>query len=76
MLVIAIPDIVQVRRIIEIARTVNPRVEIAVRTHSEKESALLAKEKIGAIFFGEHELARSMTQYVLGRYTAANKAAS
>ena len=76
MLVIAIPDIVQVRRIIEIARTVNPRVEIAVRTHSEKESALLEKEKIGAIFFGEHELARSMTQYVLGRYTAADKAAS
>lgn len=76
MLVIAIPDIVQVRRIIEIARTVNPRVEIAVRTHSEKESALLKKEKVGAIFFGEQELARSMTQYVLGRYTAADKAAS
>jgi CPA2 family monovalent cation:H+ antiporter-2 len=67
-LVTAIPDIVQVRRIIETARTVNPRVEIVVRTHSEKESALLEKEKIGAIFFGEHELARSMTQYLLDRY--------
>jgi len=67
-LVTAIPDIVQVRRIIETARTVNPRVEIVVRTHSEKESALLEKEKIGAIFFGEHELARSMTQHLLDRY--------
>jgi CPA2 family monovalent cation:H+ antiporter-2 len=70
MLVTAIPDIVQIRRMIETARTVNPRVEIVVRTHSEKESALLEKEKIGAIFFGEHELARSMTRYVLDRYGA------
>jgi CPA2 family monovalent cation:H+ antiporter-2 len=76
MLVTAIPDIVQVRRIIDTARTVNPRVEIVVRTHSEKESALLEKEKIGAIFFGEHELARSMTQYVLDRYGAARVANS
>jgi K+:H+ antiporter len=76
MLVTAIPDIVQVRRIIETARTVNPRVEIVVRTHSEKEFALLEREKIGAIFFGEHELARSMTQYVLDRYEAATVANS
>jgi CPA2 family monovalent cation:H+ antiporter-2 len=68
MLVTAVPDIVQVRRMIETARTVNPRVEIVVRTHSEKESALLQKEKIDGIFFGEHELARSMSQYVLDRY--------
>jgi CPA2 family monovalent cation:H+ antiporter-2 len=45
-------------------------VQIVVRTHSEKESALLQKEKIDGIFFGEHELARSMTQYVLDRYGA------
>jgi K+:H+ antiporter len=68
MLVTAVPDIVQVRRMIETARTVNPRVEIVVRTHSEKESALLQKEKIDGIFFGEHELARSMSQYVVDRY--------
>jgi CPA2 family monovalent cation:H+ antiporter-2 len=70
MLVTAVPDFVQVRRMIETARTVNPRVQIVVRTHSEKESALLQKEKIDGIFFGEHELARSMTQYVLDRYGA------
>jgi CPA2 family monovalent cation:H+ antiporter-2 len=71
MLVIAIPDIVQVRRMLETARTVNPRIEIIVRTHSEEESALLEKEKAGAIFFGEQELARSMIAHVLGRYRAA-----
>ena len=71
LLVIAIPDMLNVRRMIETARTVNPRVEIIVRTHSEEEAALLEKENAGTVFFGEHELARSMIHHVLERYTAA-----
>jgi hypothetical protein len=59
-----------VRRMIEIARTVNPRIETVVRTHSEEEAGLLEKENAGKVFLGEHELARSMIQYVLDRYVA------
>ena len=70
MLVIAIPDTLDVRRMIEIARTVNPRVETVVRTHSEEEAVLLEKENAGKVFLGEHELALAMTRYVLERYTA------
>ncbi len=68
LLVIATPDSLNVRRMIEIARTVNPRIETVVRTHSEQEAELLEKEGAGKIFLGEHELASSMSQYVLGRY--------
>jgi CPA2 family monovalent cation:H+ antiporter-2 len=73
MLVIATPDTLKVRRMIEIARTVNPRIEIVVRTHSEEEAALLEKEKAGKIFFGEHELAAAMIHHVMGRYAAAGE---
>ena len=68
MLVIATPDTLDVRRMIEIARTVNPRIETVVRTHSEEEAVLLEKENAGKVFLGEHELARSMIQHVLDRY--------
>jgi monovalent cation:H+ antiporter-2, CPA2 family len=68
MLVIATPDTINVRRMVEIARTVNPRIDIVVRTHSEEEAALLEKENVGKVFLGEHELARSMIQFVLERY--------
>ena len=68
MLVIAIPDALDVRRMIEIARTVNPRIETVVRTHSEEEAVLLEKENAGKVFLGEHELALAMTRYVLERY--------
>ena len=70
MLVIATPDTVAVRRMIEIARTVNPRIETVVRTHSEEEAVLLEKENAGKVFLGEHELARSMIRHVLDRYAA------
>ena len=70
MLVIATPDTLDVRRMIEIARTLNPRIETVVRTHSEQEAVLLEKENAGKVFMGEHELAVGMTRYVLERFTS------
>jgi CPA2 family monovalent cation:H+ antiporter-2 len=76
MLVIATPDTLNVRRMIEIARTVNPRIETVVRTHSEEEAELLEKENAGKIFLGERELASNMSQYVLGCYASKVEQAS
>jgi CPA2 family monovalent cation:H+ antiporter-2 len=67
LLVVATPDTVKVRKIVEIARTLNPRIEILIRTHSDEEAALLRQERLGKVFMGEHELAQSMTREVLSR---------
>ena len=53
---------------IEIARTLNPRIEIVVRTHSDEEAELLAQRAAGTVFMGEHELATAMTRHVVERY--------
>ncbi|MDO8315615.1 MAG: hypothetical protein Q7T00_10295, partial [Rugosibacter sp.] len=50
------------------ARTLNPRIEIVLLTHSEDESMMLRKEGIGTVFFGEEELAKGMTRHVLTRF--------
>jgi CPA2 family monovalent cation:H+ antiporter-2 len=65
MLVIATPETLEVRTMVEIARTLNPPIKIVVRTHNEEEAALLERDGAGKVFVGERELARSMTQYVL-----------
>ena len=67
MLVIATPDTFDVRRMIEIARALNPGIETVVRTHSDEEAALLRSENAGTVFVGEHELALGMTRHVLER---------
>ncbi len=68
MLVIATPDTINVRQMADTARTLNPGIEIVLRTHNEDESLLLQKDGIGAVFFGEEELAKGMTNHVLERF--------
>ncbi len=74
MLVIATPETVEVRRMIQTARTLNPRIEIVVRSHNEEEAALLEREGGGTVFVGERELAQSMTEHVIGRIEAPRAA--
>jgi CPA2 family monovalent cation:H+ antiporter-2 len=64
-LVIATPDTPRARRMIDIAKKLNPHVHVLVRTHGEEESRLLRDENVGAVFMGEHELAVSMARHVL-----------
>lgn len=68
MLVIATPDTVDVRKMAEIARTLNPSIEVVLRTHSESEMQLLKRDGIGVVFFGEEELARGMSNHALRRF--------
>lgn len=68
MLVVATPDSINVRQMVDTARTLNPEIEIVLRTHNEDESVLLRKENLGTVFYGEEELARGMTNHVMQRF--------
>lgn len=64
-LVIATPETVQVRTMVETARTLNPSVEVIVRSHNAEEADLLERDGAGKVFVGEHELARAMVSFAL-----------
>nr|WP_297381673.1 YbaL family putative K(+) efflux transporter [uncultured Roseateles sp.] len=70
MLVVAIPDSMRARQMADTARQLNPGIEIVLRTHGEEESALLRKEQLGTVFYGEEELAKGMSRHVLRRFNA------
>jgi CPA2 family monovalent cation:H+ antiporter-2 len=65
LLVIATPNTSQVRRMVEIARALNPRIGVLLRTHSDEETEMLRREQLGTVFMGEEELARAMTDRIL-----------
>ncbi|NNG23033.1 YbaL family putative K(+) efflux transporter [Telluria aromaticivorans] len=65
LLVIATPDTFHVRRMVEIARMLNPSIKAVVRTHNESEAVLLREDTGGKVFVGEDELAASMTRHVV-----------
>ncbi|BBB66164.1 efflux pump/antiporter [Undibacterium sp. YM2] len=68
MLVVATPDTLNVRQMAKTARTLNPGIEVLLRTHSEDESILLRKEEIGDVFYGEEELAKGMAVHIVNRF--------
>jgi CPA2 family monovalent cation:H+ antiporter-2 len=69
-LVIATPESILVRSMVQTARTLNPGIEVIVRSHNAQEAALLESDGAGTVFVGERELARAMAGFVLGRVEA------
>lgn len=67
-LVVAIPDALTARRIIDRARQINPRLSIVVRSHDRAESERLAALGVNETVIGELELALEMTRFTLRRF--------
>ena len=65
LIVIATPEGYQTRRILELARALNPGIDTAVRTHSDGEIAYLEDQGVGVAIMGERELALSLMDYAL-----------
>ncbi|MBU2410758.1 MAG: NAD-binding protein, partial [Gammaproteobacteria bacterium] len=67
LLVVATPESINVRQMVETARTLNPAIETVLRSHNEEEAVLLTREISAKVFLGEHELAQSMARHVIER---------
>lgn len=67
-LVLTGSDSFDIRTIIDVARRLNPSIEVAIRTEDEMETHLLKQEIDGAFFFSENELAKGMSRYILDRF--------
>lgn len=68
MLIIATPDSMDIRKIVDIAKQLKPDIEVVIRTHHEDEYQRLQKEVGDTVFFGEEELAKGMSAHVLQRF--------
>jgi CPA2 family monovalent cation:H+ antiporter-2 len=68
LLILAIPDGFEARRVLEIARRLNPQIRTVVRTHSESELKRLQAAGVGLAVLGERELALAMANYALGHF--------
>src|SRR5690606_15352834 len=65
LLIIATPEGFQTRRVIAIARELNPAIDIAVRTQSDAEVAYLEREGVGLAIMGARELSFGLAEYAL-----------
>jgi CPA2 family monovalent cation:H+ antiporter-2 len=68
LLVVAIPDRFVARRVIELARHANPRIDVVVRTHSDEEADWLGGKELGLVVMSERETALGIAEYALHRF--------
>ncbi|MFO0465574.1 MAG: cation:proton antiporter [Burkholderiales bacterium] len=68
-LVTATPEILQARKMVETARTLNPNIEIVIRVdagaRSDEEANLLEREGAGTVFVAERELGNRMAEHLI-----------
>lgn len=64
-LVVALPDPVVTRQVVDGARRMNPRLRIIVRTHSDTERQWLLRRGVDTVVLGEWELALEMGLHAL-----------
>jgi CPA2 family monovalent cation:H+ antiporter-2 len=69
MLVIATPDSINIRKMVETAKTLQPEIQIVIRTRNESESNLLKAESVGKVFYEKEELANSMCKFIIEQYS-------
>jgi CPA2 family monovalent cation:H+ antiporter-2 len=67
-LIVALPDPLATRQIVDHARQRNPDLDIVARTHSTVEAAFLLQRGVSEVVHGELELALEMTRHTLRRF--------
>jgi monovalent cation:H+ antiporter-2, CPA2 family len=68
MVVIATPDPLAARQIVDYARQVHPRIDLVVRTHSAAELRFMHGRGVRLAVMGELELALEMTRHTLRHF--------
>jgi CPA2 family monovalent cation:H+ antiporter-2 len=67
-LVVALPDPIAVRLVVDTARRAHPRLPIVARTHSLAERAVLRDLGASAVIVGETELGLEITRFTLRQF--------
>lgn len=62
--VVAVPSSATVRRTADAVRGLHPDIPLVLRTHSEEDWESMQSGGLGAVYFGEEELAASMVQSI------------
>ncbi len=65
MLLLSPMDIVDVHRIVDIAKQLNPQVQVVLCAESMEEARVLNQEAIGEVYFAEDEMAKNISLRIL-----------
>jgi CPA2 family monovalent cation:H+ antiporter-2 len=72
LLVLSPMDILDIHKIVDIAKTLNPQIQVLVCAESKEEAEVIRREAIGEVYFAKEEMAKNMTNHILNQIQIAH----
>ena len=73
LLVISPMDILDIHRIVDIAKQLNPEIQVLICAESKEEAAVIRDENIGEVFYAKEEMAKNMSHHILNQIELAHQ---
>jgi CPA2 family monovalent cation:H+ antiporter-2 len=73
LLVISPMDILDIHRIVDISKQLNPEIQVLVCAESKEEAAVIREENLGEVFYAKEEMAKNMSYYILNQIELAHQ---
>jgi len=73
LLVISPMDILDIHRIVDIAKQLNPQIQVLICAESKEEATVIRDEHIGEVFYAKEEMAKNMSHHILNQIQLAHQ---
>ncbi|WP_445116606.1 cation:proton antiporter [Acinetobacter sp. WZC-1] len=73
LLVISPTDIVNIHKIVETARLLNPQIQVLLCAESKEEAEVIRAEQIGEVYYAKEEMAKNMSNHILNQIQIAHR---
>ena len=73
LLVISPMDILDIHRIVDISKQLNPEIQVLVCAESKEEAAVIREENLGEVFYAKEEMAKNMSHHLLNQIELAHQ---
>ncbi|HAV4199062.1 TPA: sodium:proton antiporter [Acinetobacter baumannii] len=73
LLVISPMDILDIHRIVDIAKQLNPQIQVLICAESKEEATVIRDEHIGEVFYAKEEMAKNMSHHILNQIELAHQ---
>jgi len=72
LLVLSPMDIVDIHKIVDIAKTLNPQIQVLLCAESKEEAEVIRRDNIGDVYYAKEEMANNMSDHILNQIQLAH----
>ena len=73
LLVLSPMDLLDIHKIVDIAKTLNPQIQVLVCAESNEQAERIRSEHLGEVYFAKTEMAKNMSNHILNQIQIAHQ---